>query len=362
MDGFLGLSLSSCPTGWSELSAAEGRTLLLVNNSYQAGATIGFPLTDGQDPTHSHVIDGAFDLGSKEVSALGGSNTDGAHSGKQPLLGFLNTTSASSSGLPFIQLMVCRFNALSLQPPPSLPIGGVSLWDTAVSGCPAGSSPLQPTYGRILTLGGNASGSPSINPGSPSLEPGKDVPHSHAYSVGVDLSSVNYEGIHGCCDNDPTHSGQSTATGASSESSLNIPYLSVLACNVTSSSSPTIALPTGMVFVTMDPSGCPNGWLPYSPGGSRVVVGTPAYGVPGKTFGGPLLTTSAAGVLNYPPHTPHSFNLELSMYPVGVELATQGGGDYGRAGTYYSVGSTVAGVETPNEQLPLTSLFACIQQ
>ena len=174
----------------------EGRAILLVNNSFQAGETFGFPLTDGEDRVHSHVISGNFNLPSKEVSALGGSNTEGAHSGKQPLLGFVNVSTQCPSGLPFVQLTACRYNSISFQPEPTLPIGGVSLWDTPVTGCPALSAPMQQTFGRLLAVT-NSSGI-YTNPGAGSLQPGMDVVHGHDFSVSISLDGFDYDGIHGC--------------------------------------------------------------------------------------------------------------------------------------------------------------------
>jgi hypothetical protein len=170
-DGFLGLFTGACPTGWSELPAAQGRLLLLVNNTFQAGAAIGFALSDGEDRAHSHAVSGAFDLPSREVSALGGSNTAAAHSGKQPLLPFLNETSAATSGLPFVQLTACRYNALSFAPAPVLPAGGVALWDPSVTtGCAAGSAPLDAASGRLLVVSNSTGLATSA---APPLEPGQ---------------------------------------------------------------------------------------------------------------------------------------------------------------------------------------------
>jgi hypothetical protein len=173
-DGFLGLFTGACPTGWSALPAAQGRLLLLVNNSFQAGAAIGFALSDGEDRQHSHAVSGSFSLPSRQVSALGGSNQDAAHSGRQPLLPFLNETSSTASGLPFVQLTVCRYNALSFAPAPVLPAGGVALWDPAsgsgTGGCAAGSAPLDAASGRLLVVS-NATGLAAS--AAPPLEPGQ---------------------------------------------------------------------------------------------------------------------------------------------------------------------------------------------
>ncbi len=67
-DGFVALFQSGCPTGWSEMSGLEGRLLLLVNNSYQAGEQFGFALADGEDRQHQHIVAGTFNFPSKHVA------------------------------------------------------------------------------------------------------------------------------------------------------------------------------------------------------------------------------------------------------------------------------------------------------
>jgi hypothetical protein len=59
-DGFVGFFPSNCPSGWNELSSLEGRLLLLVNNSFQAGESVGFPLADREERTHTHAVSGSF--------------------------------------------------------------------------------------------------------------------------------------------------------------------------------------------------------------------------------------------------------------------------------------------------------------
>ena len=111
-----------------------------------------------------------------------------------------------------------------------------------------------------------------------------------------------------------------------------------------------------MVFLTTDPSGCPAGWAPATAYAGRALVATPAFGIPGKVWGGAALITAAAP---YPQHAPHAFGLSVQLYPAGVELATQSGGSYGRAGTIDTAGSTVPQAQGPSEQLPLVQVLAC---
>ncbi len=353
-DGFIGFFASNCPSGWSELTSLEGRLLLLVNNSFQAGESVGFPLADREERTHTHAVSGSFNLPSKEVSALGGSNTDGAHSGKQPLLGFLNSTTASSSGFPLVQLTACRYNAISFQPAPTLPASAIALWDpaTATTGCPAGSAPLTGANGRLLVLS-NATGL-ATNPGAAPLTPGQDMQHTHAFSAPISLDGINYLGIHGCCDNDVAASGSASASGTTSPASLGLPYQSILACNTTAAA--PLAAPLGMLLLTVDPAGCPSGWAPSGYAGNALVA-TPPYGVPGSVWGGSTPLSPATDP--YPAHAPHTFSLQVDLYPAGVELATQGGGSYGRAESLVAQGATAAAVVAAEEQLPLAFVLAC---
>ncbi len=199
-DGFLGFFSTDCPSGWSAFTPLQGRLLLSVNDSFQAGNAVGFALSDGEDRQHAHTVSGSFSFSSKHVAALGGGNTASAHSGQQPLLPFLNLSLPSASGLPFLQLTACRFNVLSLQPAPSLPAGGISFWDPAATaaGCPEGSEPLQAAGGRLLALG--ASTGWALSNASEPLHPGQDVAHSHGFSASVSLGSTDLAGIDGCCE------------------------------------------------------------------------------------------------------------------------------------------------------------------
>ena len=357
-DGFVALFLAACPPGWSPLPLLEGRLLLLSNTSYQAGEPFGFPLTDGEDRSHTHVVTGSFPLPSKEVSALGGSNQDAAHSGSQPLLPFLNTTAPATSGLPFVQLSACRYNSISFQPAPALPLGGVALWDPATApstGCPAGSAPLQAGAGYLLAVS-NAAGLRAS--AAPPLQPGKDAPHAHGFAASLHLDEVKFLGIAGCCDNDAAADGDHGATGTTTPASLGLPYASILACNTTLPGAP--AAPPGMVLLTVDGAGCPSGWAPLGAAlAGRLAVGTPAFGVPSRTWGGAPFAAGAPPA--YPDHE-HAFALQFDTYAAGVELASgSGAGGYGRSAHVATAGATTGGPVGADQQLPIVAVLGCVR-
>ena len=57
---------STCPTGWSEVTAARGRTIVgLTGSAGTLGGTVGTPLVDMGNRSHNHSVNiGSFDSGS----------------------------------------------------------------------------------------------------------------------------------------------------------------------------------------------------------------------------------------------------------------------------------------------------------
>ena len=362
-DGQLVLVAGACPSGYTVLSAAQGRLLLLVGDALQAGDAAGFPLSDTEDRAHAHVVSGSFTFPSKHVASTGGTNFDGAKRGAQPLVPFFNVSAESPSGYPFLQLSVCRYSAALGAPPPLLPVGGLSLWDpaTTAAGCPAGSAPLPAAAaGRILAVG-NASGA-SVAGGAAPLEPGGDVAHAHAFSASVSLGSLDFVGVEGCCDDDPTSDGAKSMSAVSGAGGTALPHLSVLACNTTAAANASTApaLPAGALLLSTAGAACPAGWAPLAPAlAGRLVVATPPFGVPGKTFGGAPLPPDASAW--QPSHT-HAFAVTVETNPAGIGLAkgccAHG---YGSSGTYVAQGTLDAALANASQQLPLLIVQACVQ-
>ena len=45
---------ATCPEGWSELPEAQGRMVVSVTDASTSGLTLGTPLGDKEDRTHTH--------------------------------------------------------------------------------------------------------------------------------------------------------------------------------------------------------------------------------------------------------------------------------------------------------------------
>jgi hypothetical protein len=80
--------LPSCPDGWTPLGAAEGRVIVGIGESGgEVGGTVGDPLENLEDRTHTHAVDptstgttldGSHDHGVDPPSA--NTSTSGSHS------------------------------------------------------------------------------------------------------------------------------------------------------------------------------------------------------------------------------------------------------------------------------------------
>ena len=95
---------ANCPSGWNELSVAKGRLIVSTTSSSDVGITVNNPLEDREDRVHQHYFETDISLTVKSISADGCCNSQGACAGDYKVLG--NTTS-STSGLPFVQLILC---------------------------------------------------------------------------------------------------------------------------------------------------------------------------------------------------------------------------------------------------------------
>ncbi|MFO0696085.1 MAG: hypothetical protein U0230_21155 [Polyangiales bacterium] len=95
---------TACPNGWAPATAVEGRMIVGVTDGAAVGVNVGTPLADQENRTHTHAYTGTFTITKKGIAALAGSNTQGANAQAYSVSG---TTAASTSGLPFVQVLAC---------------------------------------------------------------------------------------------------------------------------------------------------------------------------------------------------------------------------------------------------------------
>ncbi len=120
--GFVGFfNLSSCPTGWSELTAAKGRYLVGLPSGGTLAGTKGTALSNledrpvGQhnhtvnDPGHSHTVPGMNGLNSGYVFTTSPSYWGTSATGSAVTsITINNSGTVPGTNAPYLQLLVCQ--------------------------------------------------------------------------------------------------------------------------------------------------------------------------------------------------------------------------------------------------------------
>jgi hypothetical protein len=96
---------SGCPEGWMVATSASGRVIVAANDGNVVGQRVGDPLGDQEDRGHSHSYTATATIPTRNLAALDGGNKQAAQPGALEVKG---DTIWSPSGLPYVQLTVCR--------------------------------------------------------------------------------------------------------------------------------------------------------------------------------------------------------------------------------------------------------------
>jgi hypothetical protein len=99
------VGVTECPSGWTVAEDVAGRLVVAVTDDRLAGVTVGVPLGDREDRTHTHALSASLELPSRTIAGADGANRSGAASGTVPID---VETSAASTGLPFVQVLACQ--------------------------------------------------------------------------------------------------------------------------------------------------------------------------------------------------------------------------------------------------------------
>jgi len=97
-------NVASCPADWDVATDAAGRLIVGATNGSSVGLTVGTPLKDQENRTHSHKYSTTVNLPDKSISGASSCcNKQGAKKGDYTVSG---TTDATATDLPFVQLTV----------------------------------------------------------------------------------------------------------------------------------------------------------------------------------------------------------------------------------------------------------------
>lgn len=101
----------TCPSGFSAPRSAAGRLIVGVAVGNEVGGTVNQALDNGENRKHKHDYSFTVDIKSKGITASSSCcNRSGAK--KDNLDIAERITDDSSSGLPFLQLIVCERSSL----------------------------------------------------------------------------------------------------------------------------------------------------------------------------------------------------------------------------------------------------------
>ena len=344
---------TTCPAGWQPLTDAQGRFLVGRTDGTQVGVTVGTPLAQGEDRTHTHSFSTSVDVGATGVAGLSGCCTDVGAAGTQPVSG---ATNAGQAGPPRIAQLACE--RVVGTPAPvvddhAFPNGSVVLFHK--EGCPDGFQLMSEANGRFLLptpIGGTVGETVGT-----ALASGEDRGHSHTFSSSIDVPQQSLAAASGS--NNRAPKGNKPFSGVTASASAGVPYLQLLACRAIDRPDPPAGEPiTGdplpsKTFSYFSTAACPAGWTRSSLHAGRFLAGLlPASGggVPYETRGGAPLVPGEDRQ-----HT-HTFGGSVNVPNNEVVLLSGCCNDkFGATGTFgFSGTSSPAGLG-----MPYLSLLGC---
>jgi hypothetical protein len=215
----------ACPDGWKPHAAAEGRLLLATVGDSAPGTTYGEPLASGEDRAHTHGVGLTFDLGAVSYAGVAGGGNKGV--GAAGMVMFNATSEATSTGLPYVQLLACKKIAEPVPASKPLPAGLTMFFDGP--SCPDGFKQSAATQGRFIV--GLPSKAPAdVSFGGPPLPAAEKRKHAHGNTATLATSPHGIALASGCCADGYAKDGMYTATQDADEGETGLPFLSLLHC------------------------------------------------------------------------------------------------------------------------------------
>lgn len=217
-----------CPGGWTPtgnlLDVMTGRFLVPVMPNGTTQHTVETALASGENPTHTHSFSSSITLSSTYIHGVDGCCDDSQTSEGKYTFG--GTTAASTSEVPYVQLLVCM---KSHEPPGSGDIPSGVLTFIAGLDCPSGWSQPAATQGRFM-VGLPAGGSPLATFGGDPLAPHEDRTHAHSFSGSFTPGSKSLTQAPWWKAWGYGHWGAQNYSGESGTASTGLPYMQILQC------------------------------------------------------------------------------------------------------------------------------------
>ena len=214
-----------CPQGWEKLGAASGRTLVPTVGADPVDVSVGTPLQDSEERSHSHAISGTINLSTVGYAGIAGEANHGlARGGANPLTG---TATKSAASLPYIQLVVCHKTAEA--DPQLRPLAAGTLVFFKTKECPSGFVQAGASQGRFIvglperaTAGQKFGGAP--------LKSGENRTHHHNLSGSITTSSHGIALANGGTASGYAKNDQHPFQQDSADDSIGFPFLQLRHC------------------------------------------------------------------------------------------------------------------------------------
>ncbi|WNM61344.1 hypothetical protein [Candidatus Nitrospira neomarina] len=217
-----------CPGGWTPtgntLDRVTGRFLVPVMPNGTTQDQVETALASGENRTHTHSFSSSITLPSTYIYGADGCCDDSQTSEGNYTFG--GTTAASTSEVPYVQLLVCM---KSNEPPGSGDIPTGVLMFTAGLDCPSGWTQPAATQGRFM-VGLPAGGSPFATFGGDPLAPHENRTHAHSFSGSFTPGSKSLIQFMIWKAWGYGHSGTQNYSGVSGTASTGLPYMQILQC------------------------------------------------------------------------------------------------------------------------------------
>lgn len=214
---------TTCPHGWEVYPEAVGRVAMPTVSVALLGVQRGAPLADGEDRVHTHTLSGSLTVPAVSYAGVAGCCNDGV--GRAATLPFMASVREASSGLPYLQLLVCRKTGPARTAP--LPPGMMVFFASAR--CPAGFTRAEEPQGHLpvaTPIGGLHGARFGATP------PGTSEPRPHRHEASPTLTTTP-QGIAlagGCCAGDYAAHGTYRPLWSTREAEAGPPTVQLLLC------------------------------------------------------------------------------------------------------------------------------------
>ncbi len=215
---------NACPTGWEPYTTGQGRTIVPTLGPGAGGGTRGTPLTTGEDRTHTHFASPQVTIGSVSYALVTGSGLNVGMAGPVIMNG---STNAASSGLPYVQLLVCRKTAAPVAGAAPLPSG--LLLYTAATSCPTGFSQAAGTQGRFV-VGLPSGGTNGATFGGSPIDGTTATTHTHTVSGNLVTTAEGVAGLSNGAATGYAQNGTYPFSAASSDGDVGLPSVHLKQC------------------------------------------------------------------------------------------------------------------------------------